>query len=122
VNGNSGCGVTAPSSTSYGTGFNNIDGGIYATQITPTSISIWFFPRNAIPTNLQDPTTWGAPQANFQGCDVQSHFSNLQLVFDTTFCGDWAGNVWPYDATCAPKDANGCVDFVAKNPGAYEDS
>jgi hypothetical protein len=30
--------------------------------------------------------------------------------------------VWPYDATCAPKDANGCVDFVAKNPGAFEDS
>ncbi|KAH8762684.1 beta-1,3-1,4-glucanase, partial [Hyaloscypha sp. PMI_1271] len=122
VNYNSGCGVTSGDSRSYGSGFNKAGGGVYATQITPTSVSIWFFPRNSIPSNLQDPATWGAPQANFVGCDVQAHFSNLQLVFDTTFCGDWASAVWPYDASCAPLDRNGCVDFVAKNPAAFAES
>lgn len=43
-------------------------------------------------------------------------------MFDDTFCGDWAGAVFPYDATCAPLDAKGCVDYVANNPGAFVDA
>lgn len=122
VNSNSGCGVGSNNPNSYGTGFNGAGGGVYATQITNTSISIWYFPRSQIPGNLQDPTTWGTPQANFEGCDIATYFSNLQLVFDDTFCGDWAGSVFPYDSTCAPLDGNGCIDYVANNPGAFADS
>ncbi|KAN0104960.1 glycoside hydrolase family 16 protein [Hyaloscypha variabilis] len=119
VNSNSGCGVDSSDPRSYGTSFNTAGGGIYATQITPTSISIWFFPRTSIPSNLHDPATWGLPQAAFSGCDIESHFSNLSLVFDTTFCGDWAGAVWNMDEMCAKLDSEGCVDFVAGNPGAF---
>lgn len=38
-------------------------------------------------------------------------------IFDTTFCGSWAGNVWA-QSYCATVDAS-CVDYVAKNPQAY---
>jgi hypothetical protein len=70
---------------------------------------------------LKDPTGWGIPAARFEGsgCDVEEHFKELKLVFDDTFCGDWAGAAWPSDVTCAPLDEKGCVDFVAKNPGAF---
>jgi hypothetical protein len=43
-------------------------------------------------------------------------------VFDNTFCGDWAGSVWPFDRTCAPLGMDGCVDFVAGNPGVFVES
>lgn len=49
---------------------------------------------------------------------------NHNIVFDTTFCGAWAGatNVW--DATgssCGAKAAT-CNDFVGNNPAAFVDS
>ncbi|KAF4505318.1 hypothetical protein G6O67_007279 [Ophiocordyceps sinensis] len=61
--------------------------------------------------------------AGGSGCDIDSHFSNNQLVFDTTFCGDWAGNpdVWGSDKTCAAKAAT-CDDYVAANPGEFRDA
>ncbi|KAE9364009.1 glycoside hydrolase family 16 protein [Stipitochalara longipes BDJ] len=80
------------------------------------------------PKSRQPPSPSGsspalaAPQASFEGCDIQSHFNNLSLGFDNTFCGDWAAAEWPFDAICAPLDAKGCVDFVARNPGAFGDS
>lgn len=43
-----------------------------------------------------------------------------QKVFDTTFCGDWAGAVWG-SGSCASKAAS-CTDFVANNPGAFRDA
>lgn len=60
---------------------------------------MWFFPRNAIPADAlsgnPEPLKWGTPVANFQGgCDIDSHFKNHKIIFDVTFCGDWAGNVW----------------------------
>jgi len=75
---------------------------------TSTAIQIWFFPRDQIPASIleangtvgPDPTTFGVPMANFQGsCDLDAHFYNHSLVFDTTFCGSYAGNTWL---------ANGC--------------
>lgn len=60
---------------------------------TSSYICVWFFPRNAIPNNIKtntpDPSTWGKPQANFQGnCDFGSKFRDHSIVIDTTFCGD----------------------------------
>jgi hypothetical protein len=92
-NNNAGCGSTAAAPNSYGKGFNSIFGGVYATEWTSSYIRIWFFPRSAIPADIQvgtpDPSTWGVPQANFQGnCDIDQHFAKHNIVFDTTFCGD----------------------------------
>src|SRR5271170_1477062 len=42
-------------------------------------------------------------------------------VFDTTFCGDWAGSVWSGDAVCASQ-APSCQSFVQNNPSAFTDA
>ena len=43
----------------------------------------------------------------------------LTQIFDTTFCGSWAGAVWG-QSSCATVDAS-CADYVARNPQAYAD-
>ena len=48
-NGNSGCGVQAPTASSYGPGLNAIGGGWYAMERTTEFIKVWFFPRNGGP-------------------------------------------------------------------------
>jgi hypothetical protein len=120
---NAGCQIICPSTASYGTEFNAGGGGIYATEWTSDEISIWFFPRSAIPSDITsgnpDPTSWGRATAAFSGgCNIDTHFENLQIVFDTTFCGDWSGNVWSSDSTCSPK-ASTCQAFVQNNPSAF---
>ncbi|KAF4505319.1 hypothetical protein G6O67_007279 [Ophiocordyceps sinensis] len=125
-----GCGQQTADTSNYGDGFNAIRGGVYATEWTSEHIAVWFFPRSAIPRDVAsgqpNPESWGRPMARFaggSGCDIDSHFSNNQLVFDTTFCGDWAGNpdVWGSDKTCAAKAAT-CDDYVAANPGEFRDA
>lgn len=120
---NAGCGILANNANTYGAGLSAIGGGVYATEWTSNAISIWFFPRNAIHGNINsgspDPTTWGAPLAQFQGaCNIDGSVFNQQIVFDDTFCGDWGGNVWASDSVCARKAAT-CTAFVANNPGAF---
>ncbi|RAH50767.1 glycoside hydrolase family 16 protein [Aspergillus brunneoviolaceus CBS 621.78] len=122
---NAGCSITSPSSQSYGTSFNSLGGGVYATEWTSSAINIWFFPRGSIPADVTagvpTPATWGTPAASFAGsCDIDSHFDAMQIVFDTTFCGDWAGNVWS-SGSCASY-ASSCTDYVANNPSAFEDA
>lgn len=74
-----------------------------------------------------DPSSWGPATARFVGgaggCDIDAFFRDNQLVFDMTFCGDWAGNadVWDADAVCRAKAAT-CVDYVANNPGDFGDA
>lgn len=123
---NAGCQVAASSSAaSYGTGFNSAGGGVYATEWTSNGISIYFFPHNNIPSDITsgnpNPSSWGTPAASFGGCDFDSYFKEQQLVFDTTFCGDWAGAVWGADSTCAAK-ASTCQDYVQNHPGDFQDA
>ena len=96
---------------------------------TDETIKVWFMPRgsaaaSALASNSSanassspDVSTFGTPVAVFSGCDVPSHFANHQIVFDTTLCGDWAGQdaVWSADATCAAKGAT-CQAYVAGAP------
>ena len=55
TDGNSGCGVQAPTTNSYGPSFNSNGGGFYAMERTSTFIKVWFWPRNAgnIPNDLK---------------------------------------------------------------------
>ena len=123
---NAGCQIGTSNDASYGTGFNNGQGGVYATEWTSNAISIWFFPRSAIPSDVSsgnpDPSGWGQPMASFSGgCDIDSFFNNNQIVFDTTFCGSWAGTVWSSDPVCGSKAAT-CQSFVQNNPSAFQDA
>jgi len=121
---NQGCGVQDDSTKSYGDGFNNNGGGIYAVEWTTSAIKIWFFPRGKIPSNVYathpDPSGWTTPDSVFplgSNCP-SSHFNNHNIVLDLTFCGDWAGAV--FSQNCPNKGS--CNDYVQNNPSAFLDA
>ncbi|KAK1046072.1 hypothetical protein LTR12_009127 [Friedmanniomyces endolithicus] len=131
--GYTGCGVSATKPNNIGTPFNQASGGVYAMEWTSTAIRIWFFSRDEVPTSIieandagPDPNAFGVPVANFQGsCDIDAHFFNHSMVFDTTFCGSYAGNTWQGDGCPLIDPTNGwqsCDDFVATNPQAFVDA
>ncbi|KIP11973.1 glycoside hydrolase family 16 protein [Phlebiopsis gigantea 11061_1 CR5-6] len=98
ADGNAGCGVTEWSRASYGPTFDAQGGGVFAMKWDDTGISVWSFYRQAVPTDVvsgqPSPDSWGPPVAVLEpaGCDPIANFVNHSIVFDITFCGDWAGN------------------------------
>ncbi|EED16874.1 endo-1,3(4)-beta-glucanase, putative [Talaromyces stipitatus ATCC 10500] len=122
---NAGCSIDATTSATYGDAFNTNGGGIYAMEWTDNYIQVFEFSHATAPadinSNSPDPSNWGEPAARFQGnCDIDSHFSQHQIVFDITFCGDWAGNVWS-SSTCSSY-ASTCNSYVQNNPSAFTES
>ncbi|KAI4179146.1 MAG: hypothetical protein L6R41_008008 [Letrouitia leprolyta] len=123
-----GCPIKPTGANNYGTNFNNAGGGVYAMQWTGGYINIWFWPRGRVPSDALGanprPSTWGATTASFVGgsnCNIDQHFMNNNLIFDTTFCGDWAGGVWGQDSTCSAL-AGSCQAFVQNNPAAFAEA
>ncbi|KAH7123662.1 concanavalin A-like lectin/glucanase domain-containing protein [Dendryphion nanum] len=120
---NAGCGISQVENNSYGKGLNDNKGGVYATEWADDAITVWFFPRQSIPKDIAsgspDPKTWPKPAARFGSstCNIKSMFNKQKIVFDTTFCGDWAGNVWS-SGGCASK-AKTCNAYVQDNPSAF---
>lgn len=120
---NVGCGVSSRDTNSYGTGFNNNNGGIYATKWMSDGIKVWFFPRQSIPAdinaNTPNPESWGTPIASFpfQASCPSNKFRELRIVLNLTFCGDWAGSV--YGSSGCPSN---CVDYVKNNPSAFNEA
>lgn len=129
VAGTQGCLVNAGGGT-FGTPFNGGGGGLYAMEWTKDHIAIWYFPRGAIPASITndrpDVSTFGTPRALFQGpCNFADHFRAHRVVFDTTFCGDWAGGVYgesgcPIDDPSSARQS--CHNYVASHPSAYKES
>jgi len=123
-----GCGISDNSTQSYGTGFNAINGGVYAMEWTSAAIQIWFFPRSSIPSdissgNTPDPANWGEPDAIFNGpdCNIDNNFANNSVVIDTTFCGDFAGSTWAAAGGCASLTGQpSCSVYVGSNPSVFE--
>ena len=112
---NIGCAFADGHTRTYGHGFNMEGGGVYATLVDSTGVSIWFFTRSAIPADIQslnpDPSTWGVPAAFFSSstCDPANFFHEMLMVINTTLCGDWAGAVYNSmgcPGTCAEAVAN----------------
>lgn len=48
-----------------------------------------------------------------------AHFANMNLVFDTTFCGDWAGQASVWSSSGCSALASTCTDYVSNSPGAF---
>lgn len=93
--GNLGCGIKFDDFNAFEEGFNANNGGIYAMEWTSDHISHWFFGRGREPKdvlgNAPDPSRWDPSKTTFvggNGCDINSHFMNQQIVFDVTFCGE----------------------------------
>jgi hypothetical protein len=125
---NAGCGIQANGANTYGGGFNGGGGGVYAVDWTSQAISIYYFARSAVPSDITagapDPDTWPMPLAQFQGgCNIGSIFQNHSIIFDTTFCGQWAGqaSVWNSDPVCSQK-ASTCQSYVGNNPADFADT
>lgn len=77
----------------YGDGFNAADGGVYAMEWTDTDISVWFFPRDSVPSALGadasdvDSSALGTPMVKFvggSGCSIADRFQDHSIVIDTT--------------------------------------
>lgn len=123
---NAGCAISSQDDTTYGTGFNAAGGGVYATLWNSSAISIWFFARSKIPadisSNTPNPASWGTPSAMFAGaCNIDSHFKDMQIVFDTTFCGVWAGKTWDQQPACKAM-APTCESHVGEMTGYFKDA
>lgn len=126
---NQGCGNLAHSTATYGADFNAQGGGIYATEWTSSAIKIWFWAKGTVPSGIlgeihggaPNPSSWGRPAALFQGgCNIDTFFKDHHIVFDTTFCGVWAGKAWN-SSSCASK-ASSCEAYVRDNPSAFKDA
>lgn len=82
-----------------------VSGGVLATMIDDSGISIYRFERGSIPSDIDaqspDPSSWGVPTAFWSSstCDISSHFKDMSIVFDTTICGGWAGSA--FSDTCS---------------------
>ncbi|THH17007.1 hypothetical protein EW146_g3741 [Bondarzewia mesenterica] len=95
---NPGCGITEWSRASYGPTFDSQGGGVFAMKWDQDGIAVWGFYRVAVPQDIEDgspnPANWGIPVAMLaqDNCDPLTYFVNHSIIFDITFCGDWAGN------------------------------
>ncbi|KAF8970935.1 glycoside hydrolase family 16 protein [Flammula alnicola] len=127
VNGNAGCGVKFPTTTSYGPSLNSVGGGWYAIERSSTYIKVWFWARNdgSVPAEVQNPgqqtnpNNWGVPAAYFPNtsCSISQFFQEHNIIINLTLCGDWAGNV--YSQSGCPST---CVDYVNNNPSAFQNA
>lgn len=129
ADGNSGCNISnSNESNNYGDGFNSDGGGVYVMKMDDSGITMWFFPRNAIPSDITNeapnPDSWGTPYANFpsSSCSMSDHFFSQTAIFDTTLCGDWAGATWESSGCAASTGSGSCEDFVANNGGSFSNA
>ncbi|KAF9440842.1 glycoside hydrolase family 16 protein [Macrolepiota fuliginosa MF-IS2] len=107
--GAAGCIVTNDNPASYGPAFAQANGGVFVTELAESGVSIWFFERANIPAGLTnnastvDTSTLGTPMGNWPsgGCDISKFFLQQTLVFDITFCGDFAGSPQFFPQTCS---------------------
>ncbi|PAV15039.1 glycoside hydrolase family 16 [Pyrrhoderma noxium] len=97
LNGNQGCSVTDHETSSYGEAFHKAGGGLFVTEFAEKGISIWFFNRSSIPSELSaedlssfDTSNLGTPAANWPntGCNMAQYFKPQNLIMDITLCGD----------------------------------
>ncbi|KDN47787.1 hypothetical protein RSAG8_03207, partial [Rhizoctonia solani AG-8 WAC10335] len=128
ANSNTGCAFLDSDKSSYGAGLNAAGGGAYAMLWDDNGISIWFFPRSKIPSDIQnlkskanataDPSAWGTPKAHWasSSCSTGEFFNSHAIVFDTTLCGDWAGAT--YSSAGCPGT---CADRL-KDPANFKDA
>ena len=103
-----------------------------AMEWTSEAIQIWNFPPNDVPSNFKsgtpDTSTWGTPQFTTArgSCDIDSHFKDQQVVFNTDFCGSYAGLTYFWEQTSCYKSNPtlypDCNSYVAANPAMYEDA
>jgi len=132
--GYTGCGSKSHDGRTAGDGFNNAGGGVYIVEFNFEQhwpIKMWSFVRNEIPADIlngqPNPASWKLPFAMFHINDndcPNSTFDTQTMIFDQTFCGDWAGasGVWNGVGCAASTGYGSCNDYVRENGSAFEKS
>lgn len=130
---NQGCGQSGPAN-SIGSNFNRHGGGTYAAEWDPDGrratpgMRVWYWPTGQEPPDLlsqePNPSTWGAAYSQFSLADEvcpRSHFKNMRLVIDITFCGDLGKAT--YEEFC-PEVAkeHSCRDLVMNHPETFSEA
>ncbi|KAF8629542.1 hypothetical protein AX15_003393 [Amanita polypyramis BW_CC] len=123
----SGCVVAETKPNSYGPGFAQYKGGVWAVQLDVSGVYFWFWSRPDIPQNIKSATSdstidtsiWGTPSAAYPAatCNYTQFFTPQQLVFTTTLCGSWAGVPSIYASTCHTPTGS-CVADNVIGPGS----
>lgn len=119
------CSIKSGDTKTYGSGFNEAGGGVYAAEWTQDYISIWHFARDEISDDIVNdrpqPDSWGMPLGKFRGaCKIDDKFRDLKIIFDVTFCGEWAGADWT--SQCSASISDTCEDYVQNYPQAFEET
>ncbi|KAF7362471.1 GH16 domain-containing protein [Mycena venus] len=135
TSGNAGCGMQSSSSQSFGSGFNSNGGGVYAMKWDSSGISVYFFGRASVPSDIDagapQPQTWGLPMAHWpaSNCNPWQYFYTHVAIFDTTLCGDWAGSAWTasgppgQEQSCATRTGfSTCEAFVQGSGASFADA
>jgi len=131
--GSTGCGLRSNQPGNYGAPYNSNGGGVHVMKWDSSGISVWFFQRGQIPSDITigmpQPSTWGTPAGNYPAstCNPSTYFNNHVVVFDTSLCGDWAGasGVWSSPQPGQPQSCaamtgySTCSDFVRAQGGAF---
>lgn len=128
---NAGCIIRDPSTASYGEGFNSAGGGVWVTEFSTDAISIWFFSRPDVPSNLDssanatsiDTSSLGTPVAHYPStsCSISEFFQQQAIVLDISLCGVFGRAV--FNETCPPTRDNACyLDWVIGPPANYSEA
>jgi hypothetical protein len=119
---NTGCAFLDTCKSSFGQGFADAGGGVFALLRNSDGFRIWHFERQSIPHDVYsgnpDPYSWPTPNAflSADNCAVDSFFSPQRLIFDTTLCGGWASGDYPNSGcpgTCTQQVTTGSNYFSA---------
>ncbi|KIM65978.1 glycoside hydrolase family 16 protein, partial [Scleroderma citrinum Foug A] len=115
-NADAGCAFSDTDTRSFGFGFNNAGGGVFALLWDQSiGLAIWHFARSQIPSDLTNqapnPSSWGVPGGflSSKTCNIGNNFYQHSMVIDTTICGNWAGPNYPNSGcpgTCSDMVAN----------------
>lgn len=124
-NADAGCAFSDTDNRSFGFGFNNAGGGIFALLWDQSiGLAIWHFARSEIPSDITsqapNPSNWGAPGGflSSKTCNIGNNFYQHSMVIDTTICGNWASPNYPNSGcpgTCSDMVAN-AANFAGERP------
>ncbi|KAJ3874433.1 glycoside hydrolase family 16 protein [Lentinula edodes] len=130
-----GCTVGELQPNSYGSGFADMGGGVFATQFDVAGIFIWFWSRPNVPSSINqsnstsdiDISQWGPPSASYLAagqCNITEFFTPQQLILDITLCGNWAGLPEVYFPYCGNQGSTGICynDNVVGDGSNYDDA
>ncbi|THU98972.1 hypothetical protein K435DRAFT_513777 [Dendrothele bispora CBS 962.96] len=124
-NQNTGCVTQDASDNSFGSGFINNGGGVYATLWDENGVAMWFFERSQVPSDIgtnPNPSSWSTPAAFYpaSGCNPSTIFGPQIITLYIDICGAFAGNDQVFASTCSSVAPN-CSSMVT-DPSNYNNA